>query len=68
MTNEYGVTLDRNGYAPSIRTDEMSESYYALEREVPLEEAGLLGKMIAKRLNRCKTADPETGEIVEVVE
>ena len=33
-------------------------------REVPLEEAGLLGKMIAKRLNRCKTADPETGEIV----
>lgn len=33
-------------------------------REVPLEEAGLLGKIIAKRLNRCKTADPETGEIV----
>ena len=33
-------------------------------REVPLEEAGLLGKMIAKRLNRCKAADPETGEIV----
>ena len=33
-------------------------------REVPLEEAGLLGKVIAKRLNRCKAADPETGEIV----
>ena len=33
-------------------------------REVPLEEAGLLGKVIAKRLNRCKVADPETGEIV----
>ena len=33
-------------------------------REVPLEEAGLLGKMIAKCLNRCKVADPETGEIV----
>jgi hypothetical protein len=33
-------------------------------REVPLEEAGLLGKMIAKRLNRCKAVGPETGEIV----
>ena len=33
-------------------------------REVPLEEAGLLGKIIAKRLNRCEAADPETGEIV----
>ena len=33
-------------------------------REVPLEEAGLLGKMIAKRLNRYKTVAPETGEIV----
>ena len=37
-------------------------------REVPLEEAGLLGKMIAKRLNRYKTVAPETGEIVEAEE
>ena len=33
-------------------------------REVPLEEAGLLGKIIAKRLSRRKATDPETGEIV----
>ena len=34
-------------------------------REVPLEEAGLLGKMIAKRLDRRKATDPETGESTE---
>ena len=33
-------------------------------REVPLEEAGLLGKIIAKRLSRRKATDLETGEIV----
>ena len=68
MTSEL-VRFTKNILAADLHhTVRMSESYYALEREVPLEEAGLLGKMIAKRLNRCKTADPETGEIVEAVE
>ena len=32
--------------------------------KIVTSQAGLLGKMVAKRLNRCKTAAPETCEIV----
>lgn len=28
MTNEYGVKLDRNGYAPSIMQDDLSVCYF----------------------------------------
>lgn len=35
-----------------------------MNEKIVTSQAGLLGKMIAKRLNRCKTADPETGEII----
>lgn len=35
-----------------------------MNEKIVTSQAGLLGKMIAKRLSRRKTADPETGEIV----
>ena len=49
---------------PLCETGKVRAPKAKILREVPLEEAGLLGKMIAKRLSRRKATDPETGEIV----
>lgn len=35
-----------------------------MNEKIVTSQVGLLGKMIAKRLNRYKTVAPETGEIV----